>query len=79
MNATLKTHPAANTAESILNVYEKVAGFVAAHVAAYAAAAEKEMHAQRAIRDLYSMSDRELRDIGITRGEIEQAVRGLAQ
>jgi len=79
MNATLKTHPAANTAESILNAYEKIAGFIATQVAAYVAAAEKEMNAQRAMRDLYDMSDRELRDIGITRGEIEQAVRGLAR
>lgn len=34
-------------------------------------------HAQvRAIRLLHSFSDRQLRDIGITRQEIERAVRG---
>ena len=79
MNATLKDNYAVGTAsqaaDSLLNLYEKAAGFVAAYVAA----AEREMKAQRAISDLYGMSDRELRDIGITRGEIEQAVRGAAQ
>ena len=79
MNAILKSHPGALSANraalSILNMYEKAASFVAAYVAA----AEQEMKAQRAISDLYGMSDRELRDIGITRGEIEHAVRGAAQ
>lgn len=83
MNATLKTHPAAgsaqHTAEALLSAYEKIAGAVASAVSKYVAAAEAEMKAQRAIDDLYGMSDRELRDIGITRGEIEQAVRGQQQ
>lgn len=79
MNATLRTHSSATAAISVERVlrgiYEKAARFAAA----YRAAAEQEMSTQQAMRDLYGMSDRELRDIGLTRGEIEQAVRGLAR
>jgi len=36
---------------------------------------QKYLSRQRAINELYNLSDRELSDIGITRGEIMQVTR----
>jgi uncharacterized protein YjiS (DUF1127 family) len=78
MNATLRTHSSASAAVSVerfvRGAYEQIVAFVAS----YRAAAESEAKTLKAIVELQSMSDRELRDIGLTRGEIESAVRGLA-
>jgi len=50
---------------------------VVAFLKAALAAVQAELAARRAIAQLASMNDHQLRDIGISRYEIESAVRGL--
>jgi uncharacterized protein YjiS (DUF1127 family) len=77
MNATLRTHSSASAAVSVERFLRAAFEQVANAVANYRAAAEEEMKTQQAIQELNGLSDHELRDIGLTRGEIESAVRRL--
>ena len=77
MNATLKIHSAASAAQSVQLVLGNVLTRIATLVEQIGAAVRKEDEAQRAIEDLAALNERQLRDIGLMRSDIEAAVRGL--
>lgn len=76
MNATLKIHSAASAAQSVQLVLGAVLARAAALVEQIRMAVRAENDAQRAIDELSTLSERQLRDIGLTRSDIEAAVRG---
>jgi len=77
MNATLKIHSAASAAQSVQFVLGNVYARISALAEQVSTAVRQENEAQRAIDELSSLNERQLRDIGILRSDIEVAVRGL--
>lgn len=77
MNATLKIHSAASAAQSAQLVLGNVLTRIARLVEQIGTAVREEDEAQRAINDLAALNERQLRDIGLMRSDIQAAVRGL--
>ncbi|MBL8518778.1 MAG: DUF1127 domain-containing protein [Betaproteobacteria bacterium] len=77
MNATLKIHSAASAAQSVQLVLSHVLDRIFTLTERVGRAVREEIEAERAIHDLASLSERQLRDIGLMRSDIEAAVRGL--
>lgn len=77
MNATLKIHSAASAAQSVQRVLGNVLTRIASLAGEIGTALREADEAQRAINDLAALNERQLRDIGLMRSDIEAAVRGL--
>jgi uncharacterized protein YjiS (DUF1127 family) len=77
MNATLKIQSAASAAQSVQRVLGNVLTRIASLAGEIGTAVREEDEAQRAINDLAALNERQLRDIGLMRSDIEAAVRGL--
>lgn len=77
MNATLRIHSAASAAQSVQLVLGNVLTRVDKLIEQVRAAVREADEAQRAINDLSALNERQLRDIGLMRSDIEVAVRGL--
>ena len=76
MNATLKMNTAASAAQTVQNVLTLAYTRLSAVAGDIRNALQLERDVQRAIDDLASMNERQLRDIGLMRSDIEGAVRG---
>ncbi len=80
MNATLKLNTAASAAQTVQSVlgtlYTQLSARLSALAGEISHAMQVESDAQRAIADLATMNERQLRDIGLMRSDIESAVRG---
>lgn len=77
MNATLRIHSAASAAQSVQLALGNVLTRVDKLIEQVRAAVREADEAQRAINDLAALNERQLRDIGLMRSDIEVAVRGL--
>jgi uncharacterized protein YjiS (DUF1127 family) len=77
MNATLKIHSAASAAQSVQLVLGSIHARMSRLAEQISLAVREENEAQRAIDQLSTMNERQLRDIGLMRSDIEPAVRGL--
>lgn len=76
MNATLKLNAATSAAQTVQNVFTLAYTRLSAVAGDIRNALQLERDVQRAIDDLASMNERQLRDIGLMRSDIEGAVRG---
>ncbi len=76
MSATLKINSTHTTAPSFQLLLGDVRARIASWVGAFDEAMRVRREAEDAIDQLHAMSDRQLRDIGILRGDIESVVRG---
>ena len=76
MNATLKMNTAASAAQTVQNVLTLAYTRLSVVAGDIRNALQLERDVQRAIDDLASMNERQLRDIGLMRSDIEAAVRG---
>lgn len=76
MNATLKMNTAASAAQTVQSVLAQAFTRLSALAGNIHESVQVESDVQRAIDDLATMNERQLRDIGLMRSEIEAAVRG---
>lgn len=76
MNATLNIPSAASAAQSAQRVLGGALTRLSGLVAQIGTAIREEYELQRAINDLSELNERQLRDIGLIRSDIEAAVRG---
>lgn len=77
MNATLKIHSAASAAQSVQLLLGNALARVSRLAEQVSQAVRQENELQQAISQLSTMNERQLRDIGLMRSDIEAAVRGL--